>query len=89
MLITSHLTWLLLSQHKLHLQPQKLVEKFCLYLTLITNLFICSGVIRHWNSMKTQDPEILRLQKQVDKLLEEYRQEEYKKKEDPVGDPSY
>tara|TARA_A100001515_G_scaffold123221_1_gene106995 strand:- start:338 stop:457 length:120 start_codon:yes stop_codon:yes gene_type:complete len=39
--------------------------------------------------MKTQDPEILRLQKQVDKLLEEYRQEEYKKKEDPVGDPSY
>jgi len=39
--------------------------------------------------MKTQDPEILKLQKQVDKLLEEYRQEEYKKKEDPTGDPSY
>jgi len=56
---------------------------------LITNCFIISGVIRHWNSMQTKEPEILELQKQVDKLLEEYRQEEYKKKDEPVGDPSY
>jgi len=66
-----------------------LAKNFCLYLTLITNLFICSGVIRHWNSMKTKDPEILELQKQVDKLLEEYRQEEYKRKDEPVGESSY
>ena len=39
--------------------------------------------------MQTKDTEILELQKQVDKLLEEYRQEEYKKKDEPVGDPSY
>ena len=64
-------------------------KNFCLYLTLITNLFICSGVIRHWNSMQTKDTEILELQKQVDKLLEEYRQEEYKRKDEPLGDPSY
>ena len=65
------------------------MKNFCLYLTLITNLFICSGVIRHWNSMKTQDPEILKLQKQVDKLLEEYRQESYKKQQEPEGEPSF
>jgi hypothetical protein len=39
--------------------------------------------------MKTQDPEILKLQKQVDKLLEEYRQESYKRQQEPEGDPSY
>tara|TARA_B100000287_G_scaffold392695_1_gene405315 strand:+ start:348 stop:467 length:120 start_codon:yes stop_codon:yes gene_type:complete len=39
--------------------------------------------------MKTKDPEILKLQKQVDKLLEEYRQEQYQKKDEPEGDPSY
>ena len=66
-----------------------MAKNFCLYLTLITNLFICSGVIRHWNSMKTKDPEILELQKQVDKLLEEYRQEEYTNKKEPEGDPSF
>jgi len=66
-----------------------LAKNFCLYLTLITNLFICSGVIRHWNSMQTKDTEILELQKQVDKLLEEYRQEEYKRKDEPIGDSSY
>jgi len=66
-----------------------LAKNFCLYLTLITNLFICSGVIRHWNSMQTKDTEILELQKQVDKLLEEYRQEEYKRKDEPVGESSY
>ena len=66
-----------------------MAKNFCLYLTLITNLFICSGVIRHWNSMQTKDTEILELQKQVDKLLEEYRQEEYKRKDEPVGDSSY
>ena len=65
------------------------MKNFCLYLTLITNLFICSGVIRHWNSMKTQDPEILKLQKQVDKLLEEYRQEQVPKYKEPEGEPSY
>ena len=66
-----------------------MAKNFCLYLTLITNLFICSGVIRHWNSMQTKDTEILELQKQVDKLLEEYRQEEYKRKDEPVGESSY
>jgi len=66
-----------------------LAKNFCLYLTLITNLFICSGVIRHWNSMKTKDPEILKLQKQVDKILEEYRQESIPKYKEPEGDPSY
>ncbi|ADD95418.1 hypothetical protein HOT87_gp22 [uncultured phage MedDCM-OCT-S05-C849] len=66
-----------------------MAKNFCLYLTLITNLFICSGVIRHWNSMQTKDTEILELQKQVDKLLEEYRQEEYKRKDEPIGDSSY
>jgi hypothetical protein len=39
--------------------------------------------------MKTQDPEILKLQKQVDKLLEEYRQEQYTKKKEPEGEPSF
>jgi len=39
--------------------------------------------------MKTKDPEILELQKQVDKLLEEYRQEEYQNKKEPEGEPSY
>ena len=72
-----------------HAWVKLLAKNFCLYLTLITNLFICSGVIRHWNSMQTKDTQILELQKQVDKLLEEYRQEEYKKKDEPVGDPSY
>ncbi len=66
-----------------------MAKNFCLYLTLITNLFICSGVIRHWNSMQTKDPEILELQKQVDKLLEEYRQEEYQSNKELEGDPSY
>ena len=46
-------------------------------------------MIRHWNSMKTKDPEILKLQKQVDKILEEYRQESIPKKKEPEGDPSY
>ena len=66
-----------------------MAKNFFLYLTLITNLFICSGVIRHWNSMKTKDPEILKLQKQVDKLLEEYRQEKIPKYKEPEGEPSY
>jgi hypothetical protein len=39
--------------------------------------------------MKTQDPEILKLQKQVDKLLEEYRREEVPTYKEPEGDPSY
>ena len=39
--------------------------------------------------MKTQDPDVLRLQNQVDKLLEEYRQEQYKKKKEPEGEPSF
>ena len=46
-------------------------------------------MIRHWNSMKTKDPEILKLQKQVEKILEEYRQEEIPKYKEPEGDPSY
>ena len=39
--------------------------------------------------MKTKDPEILKLQKQVDKLLEEYRQEQIPKYKEPEGEPSY
>ena len=72
-----------------HAWVKLLAKNFCLYLTLITNLFICSGVVRHWNSMKTKDPEILKLQKQVDKLLEEYRQEEVPQYKEPEGEPSY
>ena len=44
----------MLDPHKLHSPPQRLVEKFLIYLTLLTNLFICSGVIRHWNNMPHQ-----------------------------------
>jgi len=39
--------------------------------------------------MKTQDPEILKLQKQVDKLLEEYRREEVPTYKEPEGEPSF
>ena len=40
--------------------------------------------------MKTKDPEILKLQKQVDNLLKEYKQEEkIPKYKEPEGDPSY
>ena len=39
--------------------------------------------------MQTKEPEILELQKQVDKLLEEYRQESIPKYKEPEGDPSY
>ena len=35
------------------------------------------------------EPEIQKLQKQVDKLLEEYRQEEIPKYKEPEGDPSF
>jgi len=39
--------------------------------------------------MQTKEPEILELQKQVDKLLEEYRQEEYKRKDELLSESSY
>jgi len=32
-----------------------LLDKFVLALTLVTNLFIISGVTRHWNNMSHQN----------------------------------
>ena len=42
-----------------------MVEKILLYLTLITNLFICSGVIRHWNNLPNNMTENVRHWKQT------------------------
>ena len=36
-----------------------MAEKIVLYLTFITNLFICSGVVRHWNNMPHQNNKVL------------------------------
>ena len=82
----------MLNPRKLPLPPQKLVEKILIYLTFLTNLFICSGVIRHWNNMPhqtnkaqasvtwfTPEPEIKETKKEETK-------QEYK---EPEGEPSY
>jgi len=81
-----------LSQNKSPLQPQKLVEKILLYLTFLTNLFICSGVIRHWNNMPHQSdkvrasvtyfaPEPEKKQPEKEETTSEYKE--------PEGEPSY
>ena len=90
----------MLDPQKLPSPPQKLVEKILIYLTLITNLFICSGVIRHWNNMPHQSnkaraavtwfaPEKQKAQEEEEyQSLEEALLGEVKPKE-PEGDPSY
>ena len=90
----------MLDPQKLPSPPQKLVEKILVYLTLITNLFICSGVIRHWNNMPHQSnkarasvtwftPEKQKAQEEEEyQSLEEALLGEVKPKE-PEGDPSY
>jgi hypothetical protein len=69
-----------------------LAEKIVLYLTFITNLFICSGVVRHWNNMPHQNnkvPESVTHEPEEEyQSLEEALTGEVKKKE-PEGDPSY
>jgi len=83
-----------LNPQKLPLQPQKLVEKFLIYLTLLTNLFICSGVIRHWNNMPHQNstmragacPYAMEPEKKSDKETKEKLEAQYK---EPEGDPSF
>ena len=83
----------MLDPHKLHSPPQKLVEKILIYLTLITNLFICSGVIRHWNNMPLKHQSDTMKASRVSfepepekKQPEEYKPEAYK---EPEGEPSY
>tara|TARA_B100000886_G_scaffold43766_1_gene26826 strand:- start:213 stop:428 length:216 start_codon:yes stop_codon:yes gene_type:complete len=71
-----------------------LVEKFLIYLTLLTNLFICSGVIRHWNNMPHQNstmragacPYVVEPEIKSDKETKEKLEAKYK---EPEGDPSY
>ena len=87
----------MLDPHKLPSPPQKLVEKILIYLTLLTNLFICSGVIRHWNNMPHQTN---KMKAQVTWFTPEpeTKEEEYQsleealtgeKLKEPEGDPSY
>ena len=82
----------MLDPHKLPSPPQKLVEKILIYLTLLTNLFICSGVIRHWNNMPHQSdkvrasgtyfaPEPEKKQPEKEETASEYKE--------PEGEPSY
>ena len=88
----------MLDPNKLPSPPQRLVEKILIYLTLITNLFICSGVIRHWNNMPHQTnkarasvtwftPEKQKAQEEEYQSLEEALTGE--KLKEPEGDPSY
>ena len=74
-----------------------MVEKFAIYLTLLTNLFICSGVIRHWNNMPHQTnkakaqvtwftPEPETKEEEYESLEEALTGEKLK---EPEGDPSY
>ena len=69
-----------------------MAEKIVLYLTFITNLFICSGVVRHWNNMPQQNnkvPESVTYEPEEEyQSLEEALTGEVKQKE-PEGDPSY
>ena len=82
----------MLDPNKLPSPPQQLVEKILIYLTLITNLFICSGVIRHWNNMPHQNdkvrasvtyfaPEPEKKQPEKEETSSEYKE--------PEGEPSY
>ena len=82
----------MLDPHKLPSPPQKLVDKILIYLTLLTNLFICSGVIRHWNNMPHQSdkvrasvtyfaPEPEKKQPEKEETTSEFKE--------PEGEPSY
>jgi len=92
-----------LDPHKLPLPPQKLVEKILIYLTFLTNLFICSGVIRHWNNMPHQSPgggfgsarpvqfspEKKQKEEEFQSLEEALTGEVKRDLPEPEGDPSY
>ena len=85
----------MLDPHKLHSPPQRLVEKFLIYLTLLTNLFICSGVIRHWNNMPHQNTKMKAHRVIFEPEPEKKQPEDFLKLEDipkykePEGEPSY
>ena len=82
----------MLDPQKLPSPPQKLVEKILLYLTFLTNLFICSGVIRHWNNMPHQSDKV---RASVTYFAPEPEDKKDKKEEptseykEPDGEPSY
>ena len=89
----------MLDPHKLPSPPQKLVEKILIYLTLLTNLFICSGVIRHWNNMPHQNDKMKAQRVTFEPEPEKKYPEEYQsleeallgevKPREPEGDSSY
>ena len=87
----------MLDPNKLPSPPQRLVEKILIYLTLITNLFICSGVIRHWNNMPHQTnkakAQVTWFTPEPEAKEEEYQSLEEaltgEKPKEPEGDPSY
>ena len=85
----------MLDPHKLHSPPQRLVEKFLIYLTLLTNLFICSGVIRHWNNMPHQNTKMKAHRVIFEPEPEKKQPEDFLKLEDipkykePEGEPSF
>ena len=86
----------MLDPQKLPSPHHNLVEKILIYLTLITNLFICGGVIRHWNNMPHQNSNMKAgvssyAPEDSEKLIEEFRKEQLEAayKKEPEGDPSY
>ena len=89
----------MLNPHKLPSPPQKLVEKILIYLTLLTNLFICSGVIRHWNNMPHQNDKMKAQRVLFEPEPEKKQPEEYQsleealtgvvQSEEPEGEPSF
>ena len=85
----------MLDPHNLHSPPQKLVEKILIYLTLLTNLFICSGVIRHWNNMPHQNTKMkahrVIFEPEPEKKQPEdfLKLEEVPKYKEPEGEPSF
>ena len=89
MLTTSPQIQQVLDPQKLPSPPQRLVDKILIYLTLLTNLFICSGVIRHWNNMPHQNDKV---RASVTYFAPEPEKKEEEPKEEikePEGDPSY
>ena len=73
-----------------------IIRTFIFFSYLITNCFIISGVIRHWNNMSHQNstmragvsPYSLEQEKKSDDLKETKEKLEAQYKE-PEGDPSY
>jgi hypothetical protein len=82
----------MLDPNKLPSPPQKLVEKILVYLTLLTNLFICSGVIRHWNNMPHQSSKMKAHRVSFEPEPEKKQPEDFKEEpeyKEPEGEPSY